>query len=428
MLLHNKNKLIKRLFIVAMLTVFSFNINLNDAEALDYFMPVSTPNTVGPGARAHGMGGAFMVVADDGTSAYWNTACLNNLINKEFSLVTDFTHRIENNDFKTNPTETDLQTVSQLDLNHISYSQPFSSKLFYIFPKAHHVLSINFLKQYSFSQKWDFIRKIQSNDIMVYDDIDYKCEGKLSTIGIAYSLMIRENISIGIMLNIWNSSVTNNQWEKTSYQECIRNNKIIEQALANETYDFNGYNANLGLLWQNIFNSDGLYKINLGFILKTPFNADIDRTYSLVTSNGYKEVVKKQEVMKMPVSYGIGTALVSNDFNYALDMYYTKWNDFCDTNPTLVIRMGTEYLYKRNNYVIPFRSGLYYDETPAKGTTDIYYGITLGTGIEFIDKYAFDVAYQFRYANNVGSSILESMGFSQDVREHTIYTSMIIYF
>ncbi|KPA12341.1 hypothetical protein MHK_007451 [Candidatus Magnetomorum sp. HK-1] len=78
----------------------------------------------------------------------------------------------------------------------------------------------------------------------------------------------------------------------------------------------------------------------------------------------------------------------------------------------------------------------FYDSTPAEGSPDDYFGLTLGSGYahEFKDKIykiksiIFDIAYQYRFANNVGESVMEETSFSQDVDEHTIYSSLIVHF
>ena len=50
----------------------------------------SSPNPVGSGARAVGMGGAFIAVADDATAASWNPAGLVQLERPELSIVGDY--------------------------------------------------------------------------------------------------------------------------------------------------------------------------------------------------------------------------------------------------------------------------------------------------------------------------------------------------
>jgi hypothetical protein len=80
-----------------------------------------------------------------------------------------------------------------------------------------------------------------------------------------------------------------------------------------------------------------------------------------------------------------------------------------------------------NEYVVPFRCGAFYDPAPTDGKPDDFYGLSLGSGLAK-DKFVLDFAYQYRFGNNVGEYILESFDFSQDVKEHTLYISVIYYF
>lgn len=59
----------------------------------------SSPNPVGSGARAIGMGGAFIAVADDATAASWNPGGLVQLERPELSVVDEGCYRLENNNF-----------------------------------------------------------------------------------------------------------------------------------------------------------------------------------------------------------------------------------------------------------------------------------------------------------------------------------------
>jgi len=63
------------------------------SEAATLFQQVgvaSSPNPVGSGARAVGMGGAFIGVADDATAASWNPAGLIQLEKPEVSIVGEY--------------------------------------------------------------------------------------------------------------------------------------------------------------------------------------------------------------------------------------------------------------------------------------------------------------------------------------------------
>jgi len=149
--------------------------------------------------------------------------------------------------------------------------------------------------------------------------------------------------------------------------------------------------------------------------------------------------------MTMPMSYGIGIAYrFSDNFTISADIYKTLWNDFkfekssgekvspitgndTETDPTTWFRLGAEYLIVSEKIVIPIRAGIFYDPAPAKGSPDDYYGFSLGSGISW-KWFSFDLAYQFRFGNNVGSSMFQDFDSYQDVREHRIYTSLIYYF
>ena len=73
----------------------------------------SSPNPVGSGARALGMGGAFIAVADDATAASWNPGGLVQLERPEISAVGEGFHRKENNSFADFPEASGDQTVSE---------------------------------------------------------------------------------------------------------------------------------------------------------------------------------------------------------------------------------------------------------------------------------------------------------------------------
>ena len=62
-----------------------------------------SPNPVGSGARALGMGGAFIGVADDATAASWNPGGLIQLETPEVSAVVSWDHRNEDRDLTETP-------------------------------------------------------------------------------------------------------------------------------------------------------------------------------------------------------------------------------------------------------------------------------------------------------------------------------------
>ncbi len=210
-----------------------------------------------------------------------------------------------------------------------------------------------------------------------------------------------------------------------------------------DKYSFNGMNFNFGIMWN--INS----YLTLGAVYKTPFTADLHYRETYKAQNTSLIVIADEaQEMRMPQSYGIGLACrFSDQFMMDLDVYRTDWQDYylrqadgrelslftgqdrslSDTDPTYQVRLGGEYLFILNNFVIPCRAGVFYDPEPTANKPDDFYGASLGSGI-VKGSFAWDVAYQFRWGNDVRKVRLGTEEVGQDVEQHTIYTSLIYYF
>jgi len=404
----------------------------------------STLNPVGSGARAFGMGDAYIAVADDATAASWNPAALNNLEHPELSLVAVNYQNIEKNNFGTNPEANGIRCVYKNSLNYFSLTYPFeistSSRTYPI------VLSLNYQNLYNFDREWRPTFFLQTEGFVLKQNIDYIQSGNLSALGLAGCIEIIKNLSVGLTINIWNSELTSNNWEKKVYQIGSGTNEgheFVFTYTAYDKYEFNGFNVNfnIGALWKKEYPN---HSINIGTVIKTPFRADITHQSKYQYSLHYLEKedpepdnsysYDEKDTVDLPLSYGIGVACVFDKLNLKvdIDLYITDWDDYIITEPnvnddsykdTIKVCLGMEYLFFRENYInsiIPLRTGLFYDPVPE----DDYYGFSLGFGIHK-DKFHFDVGYQYRFGNNVSKYIYKSLKFSQDVKEHTICASFI---
>ena len=199
-------------------------------------------------------------------------------------------------------------------------------------------------------------------------------------------------------------------------------------------------------------------RFTLGAVFKTPFSADLHHESVFKSSIVFpalpaansttSQAFSEDAELDMPLSYGIGLSFrYSDSFTVSADLFRTEWKDFTlkdssgnetspisgltinasDIDPTHQVRIGAEYLVIGTNYVVPLRGGLFYDPAPAEGNPDDYYGLSLGSGIAF-GRFVFDMAYQYRFGNHVGKSILQNLGFSQDVEEHLFYSSLILHY
>lgn len=441
--------------LVILLTFFcllsSYLANLAFGQTIQRIEIPSSPNPVGSGARALGMGGAFIAVADDATAASWNPGGLIQLEKPEVSGVGAFFYRIEDNDFGTNPEASGRETVTEINLNYLSGAYPFT--LFH----RNMIVSLNYQRLFDFTRKWNFPLVQSTAGLSLSQDVDYDQSGNLSALGLAYCIQLTPEFSFGFTFNIWQDWLGMNEWKQTTRQQgsgTFTGNQFIFESRSQDRFSFRGFNANanVGILW-NI-----TPKFTLGAVVRTPFTADLKHKSSFKSSihfpasPGSDSTIytssTENEELDLPMSYGIGLAYRFSDrLTVSADFTRTEWDDFVfkdsqgnktsaisgrpkqdsDVDPTNAFRLGAEYLFIKSNYVVPLRGGVFYDPAPAEGSPDDFYGFSLGSGFAR-GPYIFDIAYQYRFGRDVGGSILQNLDFSQDVDEHSLFASLIIHF
>ncbi len=410
----------------------------------------TTPNPVGSGARALGMGGAFIAVADDATAASWNPGGLTELETSEISVVGAWFDRNENFVYDDPFTTSGEFDISNTNINYLSAAMPL--RLF----NRHVVVSVNYQNLFDLTKEFSYPLHTSVGSVSyALDPVNFTQEGQIYAIGLAGAIQLTPSLSFGMTLNFWEDGLEKNQWDRHTYTS---GPGLIGGVIPltytyddRHTYQFKGFNINLGLLWR--FNE----KITVGAVVKTPFSADLSHRYSTtsrleIPSLNYDDTTyssgESDEQLDIPLSYGIGIAYrFSDSLSMAIDLYRTEWDDFIHTDstgekraftsgiakdastikPTTQIRMGGEYLIIKPKYVVPLRAGLFYDPAPAEGSPDEYYGFSLGSGIGW-GRFIFDIAYQLRWGNDVGKDLILDVDSSQDILENTIYTSLIIHF
>lgn len=378
----------------------------------------SSPNPVGSGARALGMGGAFIALADDATAASWNPGGLIQLEKPELSAVGAGFQRSESNTFQRAPESSGEQTVSKASLNYLSAAYPV------VLGGRNMVFSLNYQHLYDFDREWKNLRLPVGN-------IAFEQEGALYAYGLAYCVQLIPSLSAGFTLNLWQDGPYENGWTQKIYWD--------GSLFSRDHYSFQGFNANLGALWSPTG------RLSLGAVVKMPFTAGLEHSHYELYQN--PATVTLSEELDMPMSYGLGVVYRFTDrLIAALDIYRTHWQDFVLKGPegnrsavsglpesqssvdaTTQVRLGGEYFFIKPPYTIPLRAGFFYDPAPAEGSPDTFLGFSLGSGIN-IGRFIFDFAYQYRFGSDVGSSILRNLRFSQDVDEHTFYSSVIVQF
>jgi long-subunit fatty acid transport protein len=413
----------------------------------------SSPNPVGSGARALGMGGAFIAVADDATAASWNPGGLMQLERPEFSFVFNFDHRRKYYDSSIVPESNGMNEVYREDLNYFSIAYPFRA-----FDK-NMIISLNYQRLYDFYDDVEFDQnyRMLSSGTFTYVEThtDFKQSGALKAFAPAFAIQLTPRFSVGVTFNFWTDNLGyDNEWEferKTTWTASIHaSNRLIRfkgQAIHREkNKNFEGFNMNFGFLW-NINRV-----VTLGAVLKTPFTGDVDReTYSFspsfpgVTSTPFRS--RESIELHFPMSYGIGLAFrLSDEFTVACDVYRTNWSDFwvksqqgrtspitggargdAHTHDTTQVRLGCEYLFILERTLVPLRFGVFYEPEPSTKNPDDFYGVSIGTGI-MIGNIVLDCCYTYRWGRDVKGDVIEQTQSRLDVDQHNFYISLIYHF
>jgi long-subunit fatty acid transport protein len=240
--------------------------------------------------------------------------------------------------------------------------------------------------------------------------------------------------------------------------------RIVEGEFLEENAfdDLHGFNATLGT-WLVVNDL-----LTLGAAVDLPWSADSRQTRTItttsVTYDGSRsrvlgasettEVERKDVEFEFPLFATVGAFLLWTPNLYtSLDVGFVDWSSFAydvegegkispfDGTPhgqnkvddTWSARTGTEYLlqWDKKKIEVPLRLGLIWEQRPAIGTPDNYYGFSIGTGIAIGDdpgKLIIDFAYSQLRANDVQTVIPEQRGLSTDTRQDQFFVSIIKHF
>lgn len=408
---------------------------------------------VGSGARAMGMGGAFIAIADDATAASWNPAGLIQLKRPQISLVGNLFTRQDHSDFNADPGASVSHKHTQSHINYFSVACPFH------FFQRNMIVSLNYQHLYDmdiqYRRTWHYQ---QSNGQDLVITWDYLKKGGLGTISPALAIQIAPSFTLGATMNFWPSKIGSwdNGWKQDLYmnqREPLDENMTLQTICQkNDRYIISGTNFHFGLRWQinPIF--------TLGGVMKTSFSADLEHEsweFSKVgqISSGQSSTYdydtqkdKDEEILVMPPSYGLGLAIRFSDaLTASLDFYRTEWGkhklktdegtfspvteaplDSSSVKSTDHLRLGLEYLVIKRQAIVPLRFGLFYDPDPAENHLDDFFGLSIGSGLT-VRPLSIDFTYQFRFARDISTVSFQGETDHSDINQHLVYVSVIYY-
>ncbi|MBI2432675.1 MAG: outer membrane protein transport protein [Candidatus Hydrogenedentes bacterium] len=443
----------------------------------------SSPNVVGSGARALGMGGAFIAVADDATAASWNPGGLTQLERPELSLVYNYKWLREDFTSSFHPEMDGNNGVSFNDVNYFSFVYPVP----WTWKGRNFVLSLNYQRKYDFDRDLNIPFRMLTaippvgNIINSKTWIDYSQRGALSTLSPAFGFEITDKLSVGMVMNLWDQDLLpDNEWKvRRSY----RNRLMIDGAIPGggftrltvvEDYkDFRGTNYTFGALW------NATERLKVGMVYHTKFTADVEFnqfTYTLSTAAGLGAPTraKRDQQYTFPSAIGLGVAyrFPKDKLTLTMDVTRREWDQFVildprnpsvfrrrisgitglpasitEIDPTYTVRLGGEYVFvnpkkPKQDYLPSLRAGVFYDPEPSGGRQDFlnglllkgdgkpedYFGFTLGAGVLVKNRVNLDAAYTYRWGSGVRKDTFGLPATDAEVSQHLLYLSTVIYF
>ena len=361
-------------------------------------------NLMGSGARALGMGGAFIAMSDDASAITWNPAGLTQLIKPEVGIMGGF--KMETATLNGD----DWYSYSHGTIDFASLVMPVSTGFSnLVIAAAYHSM----IDVYAFDTNEEY-----STDFTHIDTSEFSGAFSAITPAIAIDLPM---IAVGVATDIWFKGPTS----KFTFYESADTNTLYYTETG--TSDVLGFGVVLGGL---ITPPGGFVKI--GATMRLPFSMKYNKDYDIhaIGTGAYSDfdtTYVDSAILHWPMMLGFGFALNFSSLTFSVDYEMRKYsnmeveengttynNELPDCNQ---FRVGLEYLLSLGPVGIPLRLGFmtdprtYFntDMNGNEGDQVIGKYITFGTGL-LLPNINFDFSMQIGpssytfYGNDVSQS------------------------
>jgi hypothetical protein len=261
--------------------------------------------TLGSGARAYGMGGAFLARADDGTAASWNPAGLSYLRVPEVSLV-----GVSNSVDSTRGVDFDRFDGTAVDFAAFTWPMGLG--------EVRGAVQVSYQRAISFDGR----RSIQTSST-IQDEA--RGDGGFDVLAFGTGLRLARRVRAGFAVNRWMGG----------YSQRLDRRFLTPSARPLREFDLefrpSGWSVNLGAMVSPI------EQLNLAAVYKTPFTADVrldkarrdywgaEGAVEEVTTNSFaSETVR----LDFPSSLGFGVSWRPRDtLTLSADITRTSWSE-----------------------------------------------------------------------------------------------------
>lgn len=426
--------------------------------------------TLGSGARAFGMGGAFLARADDATAASWNPAGLSYLRAPELSLVGVY------NSFTTTE-NLDNDSLEGSSVDFAAFTWPVGAGEVRGAVQLSYQRAISFdgeRRQSQYGPLRDDDGNVIGTQLLRLDE--GQSDGGFDVIALGTGLRLSRHLRAGFTVNRWLNGYV---------QSLERNLYNLPTPRPRRTFDLDfrpsGWNFNLGLIVSPV------ETLNIAAVYKTPYGADVSldrarsdyygtpQVISEVTSNAWSSDSVR---LDFPSSWGFGVSWRPRDtLTLSADYTSSAWStarihdyftvsatppsdedgtpaprpppDYFDElqYPTLTavadpadpndparlvaqqdaeqIRAGVEWVLIKGRVKVPLRAGYFNDRqiAPALGSggeSIRFNGLTAGTGV-ILGSMQLDLAWVYQF----GEYFVTAEGGTQPPLRYALTTNRV---
>lgn len=417
---------------------------------------------VGSGARAFGMGGAFLARADDATAASWNPAGLSYLRRTEVSLV-----GVNNNFLQQIPRLNEAVTPNRPVTTRDELRGSVADFAGFAYPLR--IKGRTGAIQASYQRSFSFTGSRSSESPTGGEEFSVEGQGGFDTLSLSSGFELRSDLRVGVSVNRWINGFS----------------QLVDRKLGRTVtsdWEISGTNYNFGVVFTPA------PELNLGAVFKSPFRARIDLTKTrtdagAATGAGETPVRRSDVEIRFPRVFGVGASYrATNTITLSMDFTHTEWShatirNFFSLPPKTTtstgaitqgvdeyplplpfpaveegangqanstqFRVGGEWVLRfgeSGNFLVPLRAGMFRDGQPVVKRLSFFEGgplseykpaftgWTAGAGVT-VGGVLFDLAY-IREVGSVptsrtGDGVLDS---SISVRYNRIFASMMVRF
>lgn len=370
-------------------------------------------NRTGSGARAAGMGNAFIAVSDDGTAASWNPAGLAQLLEAEFSLVHSTSRRKQSfagyRTFDGSSAFTSIAAGSPgADIEFASAAVPFRLRGKPV------TVQIGWRRLYDLGTEVDGdVRRVPLTPTALPASslrVDSVSDGSVNLWSLAGAVGLTNRLSAGWSLDVYRSG-----WEeRRNLSELPGIHGPADFLSVTQTNELRGHALNLGLLL-------AYPTVSVGLVYHGAMRANLPQTLSLRSTLIDPLDRTTDSHLQFPRSIGLGVAWRARPLlRLAVDVTHNQWTQFLvgvspdfegavnfidelppelsSTRDTVSLNVGIERLFPTRGLFVPLRLGAAYEPQGARDPLlrdDLnYYVLAAGTGVN-TNSMKFDVALEY---------------------------------